>query len=48
MDKLIKSMLENGYKLNEIYEMDLYYFMELMLEEKKPDHKESLISAFSG
>ncbi len=41
-------MLENGYKLNEIYEMDLYYFMELMLEDKKPKEEKSLISAFGG
>lgn len=34
-------MLENGYKLNEIYEMDLYYFMELMLEDKKPKQSNS-------
>lgn len=48
MDKLIKSMLENGYKLHEIYEMDLYYFMELMLEEDNPSEEKSLISAFGG
>jgi len=46
MDKLVKHLLENGYKLTEIYEMDLYYFMELMVKEEEPERKESLIDAF--
>lgn len=29
-------MLENGYTLDVIYEMDLYYYMELMMKEDKP------------
>lgn len=46
MDKLVKSLIEQGYKLTEIYEMDLYYFMELIVKENKPEQKSSLIDAF--
>ncbi len=48
MDKLVKHLLENEYKLTEIYEMDLYYFMELMVQEGKPKEEKSLIAAFGG
>lgn len=41
-------MLQDGYKLHEIYEMDLYYFMELMVTDNKPKQEKSLIAAFGG
>lgn len=34
--------------MHEIYEMDLYYFMELMVQEGKPKEEKSLIAAFGG
>lgn len=48
MDELVKNLMENGYKLNDIYEMDLYYYMELMVKEQQPKKEKSLISSFGG
>src|SRR5699024_6917105 len=49
-DELVRELLKNGYKLNDIYEMDIWYFMDVMNEkktkEKRKKKTDSLFSAF--
>lgn len=35
VENVYRSLLKNGYKLNEIEEMDLFYFLYLIDEENK-------------
>lgn len=35
VEDIYRSLLKNGYKLNEIEEMDLFYFLYLLDEENK-------------
>lgn len=35
VENVYRSLLKNGYKLNEIEEMDLFYFLYLLDEEDK-------------
>lgn len=35
VEDVYRSLLKNGYKLNEIEEMDLFYFLYLLDEENK-------------
>ncbi len=35
IEDVYRSLLKNGYKLNEIEEMDLFYFLYLLDEENK-------------
>ena len=46
-DALVRHLLQNDYKLTEIYEMDLFYFMNVMQEKEKEEaESRSLFSAF--
>src|SRR5699024_12843441 len=48
MDNLIRDLMKDGMKINDIMDMTLTFVMELMEERNKPKKEQSLISAFAG
>ena len=48
MDNLIRDLMKDGMKINDIMDMPLSFMLDLMEERNKPKKEQSLISAFSG